>query len=118
MDMNERIKDLRKKAKMSQTELGEKTNISIMTISSIENGKTDPSTKQLKALSDFFNVSTDYIIKGIETERTISENEQEILEIVRKDKEVGNALIEMAKIKKKVIRYAKSYRMNQMVMSN
>jgi transcriptional regulator with XRE-family HTH domain len=113
MDIKDRIRSLRKAKNLSQSELGEKTNIALMSISGIETGKTDPSTKQLKALSEFFNVSADYILFGIETERTISKKEQEMLEVLREDKTMTNAVLEIAKLKKKAISYARSYNPQQ-----
>jgi transcriptional regulator with XRE-family HTH domain len=113
MDIKERVRQLRKAKNLSQSELGEKTKLSLITISGIETGKTDPSTKQLKALSDFFNVTIDYIVTGKEENRTLSDEEREIIEALRKDETMSNAMIEFAKLKKKVISYARNYKPQQ-----
>ena len=103
MDLKDRIKSLRKAKNLSQSELGKKVNLSLVVISGIETGKTDPSTKQLKALSEFFNVSIDYLVTGVESERTISESEQEIIQAVRQDNALLNTLKEAIELKKKVL---------------
>jgi hypothetical protein len=54
-------------------------------------------------------VSADYLLQGIETDRTISESEQEILEVLRKDEAMTNAVMEFAKVKKKAISFTRSY---------
>jgi transcriptional regulator with XRE-family HTH domain len=109
MTIGNRIKDLRKQKKLNQTELGEIIGVSLNTLYSIETGKSDISSEALLKLSDFFEVSTDYLLKGIETERTISESEQEILEVLRADKAMRNAIMEVAKVKKKAISYLGNY---------
>lgn len=61
----QRIRALREKRKMSQTELGKKLgNISASAVSSIELDKQSLTDKQLEVLSKEFNVSIDFIIKG------------------------------------------------------
>ncbi len=109
MTIGNRIKDLRKQKKLNQTELGEIIGVSLNTLYSIETGKSDISSEALLKLSDFFKVSTDYLLKGIETERTISESEREILEVLRADKTMRNAMMEVAKVKKKAISYLGNY---------
>ncbi len=109
MTMKDRLKKLRKSKNLTQTELATSTGISLKTINTVENGKCDLSTEQLAILSDFFNVSIDYLVKGVESERTISETEQEILEVLRGDRDMTNAVMEFAKVKKKAISFTRSY---------
>jgi transcriptional regulator with XRE-family HTH domain len=110
MSIGERIKNLRKQYGLNQTEMGKMFNLNYGAISAIESGRSNPSIEMVEKLSKLFNVSTDYIIKGTETEQTLSESEQEIIEALRKDEVMSNAMIEFAKLKKKVISYARSYR--------
>jgi transcriptional regulator with XRE-family HTH domain len=100
---------LRKKNNLNQTELGEIVGLSYGAVGAIESGRNDPSTDTIIKLSNFFKVSADYLLQGIETDRTISESEQEILEVLRKDEAMTNAVMEFAKVKKKAISFTKSY---------
>ena len=58
----ERLKELRLEKAISQAELGKIVNMSKMAISHWESGHSEPSIAQLIILSDFFNVSVDYLI--------------------------------------------------------
>lgn len=61
--INERIGDLRTSMHLSQTELSEKTGITISVISRIESGKTATVGHDVLAkLAVFFNVSADYLL--------------------------------------------------------
>lgn len=63
MTLSERIKQLRcEPPKMSQEELGKKIGYGKSTISSYENGNTQPSIEQLCKLSDCFQVTVDYLL--------------------------------------------------------
>lgn len=101
--ISERIKSLRKEKGLNQAELGEKTGITRRSISTIENGETDPSATQITAISKFFNVSTEYLLNGKEEESTISTTEQEIIQLVRKDSEIKETLLKILETKKKAI---------------
>lgn len=101
--ISERIRSLRKEKGLNQAELGEKTGITRRSISTIENGETDPSAKQITALSNFFNVSTEYLLNGREEKNTMSETEQEIIQLVRKDADIKATLINLLDFKKKTI---------------
>lgn len=57
-----RLKDLRAERNISQKELAELMHMSKMAISHWENGHSEPSIAQLILLSDFFEVSVDYLI--------------------------------------------------------
>lgn len=63
--MGEKIKQKRKEAGLSQTELGEKVGyVSKSTLSHIEKGKRDISTPQLKKIAKALNVSVDYLLEN------------------------------------------------------
>ena len=62
MDLGNKILKLRKKAGLSQEQLGEKVNVTRQTISNWELGETTPNTEQLKLLSKELNVSIDELL--------------------------------------------------------
>jgi transcriptional regulator with XRE-family HTH domain len=113
MKTGERIKKLRKECGWNQTELAEKVGMTFGGIASIEQGKSDGSISALIKLSEVFNVSLDYLITGKETERTISESEQKVIEILREDSALRDALNEAIEVKKKVINYLRNYKPQQ-----
>jgi transcriptional regulator with XRE-family HTH domain len=113
MDIKDRIRALRKAKNLSQGELGNNVNLSLKTISSIETGKIDLSTEQLKALSSFFNVSADYLLTGKEGTSEISADEQEVIEIMRGDDDFKKAVTKAASFKKKAISYLEGYKHTQ-----
>lgn len=65
-NFGERIYELRNKNNMSQGALADKLDVSRQTISKWENSMCMPETEKLIQLSDIFDVSTDYILKGEE----------------------------------------------------
>ena len=60
--IGERIKELRKSKKMSQSELGKFIGVSQTTVTAWENGRAEPSSAYVAKLATFFNVSTDYLL--------------------------------------------------------
>lgn len=64
---NNRLRELRLSKKISLRALSEKTGVDFATISYCEKGRRNFSATSLKALADFFGVSTDYIL-GAEPE--------------------------------------------------
>lgn len=64
MTLGERIQLLRKQRKMSQEELGEKLEVTRQTISKWELDQSTPDLDYIIAISEFFDVTTDYLIKG------------------------------------------------------
>lgn len=57
-----RVKELRKQKKLSQTELARMLNVHQTAISQWETGRTEPDTEIQKELADTFNVSLDYLM--------------------------------------------------------
>ena len=71
-----RLAELRKKAGLSQRNLAIILNCSQNMVSQWENGTRDPSTDTLKALADYFHVSTDYLLgRNFPSADTPPENE-------------------------------------------
>ena len=60
------LKEIRKKKKLSQLKVAMDLSISREVISYYENGKRSPDVDMLVILSNYFNVSIDYLIKGEE----------------------------------------------------
>ena len=59
-----RIRELRKQMNMTQKELAKQLQIADSTLSYWEMGKYEPDSNALLALSRFFNVPIDYILRG------------------------------------------------------
>lgn len=64
MTFGETLKSLRKAKGLSQEQLAETLNIARQTISKWELNQSTPDMNYIAQLSEFFNVSTDYLIKG------------------------------------------------------
>ena len=109
MNTGERIKKLRKEKGVKQIELAKAMKSHSAVISVIESGKGNPTSEMAIELSNFFNVSIDYLLTGKEGINDISEEEMEILSVIRDDKAMRNAMIEVAKVKKKAISFTRSY---------
>ena len=60
------LKEIRKKKKLSQLKVAMDLSISREVISYYENGKRSPDVDMLLTLSNYFNVSIDYLIQGEE----------------------------------------------------
>ncbi|MGE7094374.1 helix-turn-helix domain-containing protein [Lysinibacillus sp. NPDC048646] len=63
----ERLKQLRKEKNLTQAELGNKINVTKVSISGYESGNRSPDTDTLQRLADFFEVSTDYLLGRTDT---------------------------------------------------
>ncbi len=66
MNMADRIQYLRKTKGMSQEELADKVGVSRQAVSKWESEQSTPDLEKIIIMSDFFGVTTDYILKGIE----------------------------------------------------
>lgn len=64
MKFSEVIRMLRKKDSLKQTDLATKLGIDRSSISNYENGNRTPSPEFLISLSEHFNVSIDFLLKG------------------------------------------------------
>ena len=60
------LKKIRKQKKLNQLKVAMDLNISREALSYYENGKREPSLSLLLALSEYFNVSINYLITGEE----------------------------------------------------
>ncbi len=60
------LKMIRKERKLNQLKVALDLNISREALSHYENGKREPSLSMLNKMSQYFNVSIDYLINGKE----------------------------------------------------
>ena len=63
---SERLKALRKEKDLKQSELAEAINVTQRKISYWETGQLEPDLENLWKLSDYFNVSVDFLIGKID----------------------------------------------------
>ncbi len=81
MNMADRIQYLRKTKGISQEELADKVGVSRQAVSKWESEQSTPDLEKIIIMSNFFGVTTDYILKGIEP---IEDQEQKSKEIASK----------------------------------
>lgn len=68
----ERLKELRKKNRYTQVTLAEKLGVSKGTVAMWETGKRKPDFETLCSLSEFFDVSTDYILGQSDNDSSVT----------------------------------------------
>ena len=66
MTIADRIQSLRKAKGMSQEELADAVGVSRQAVSKWESEQTTPDLDKIVVMSDVFEVTTDYLLKGIE----------------------------------------------------
>ena len=66
MQISNRIQKLRKEKGLSQDQLAGEIGVSRQAVSKWESQQSLPDVEKLIALSDYFGVSTDYLLKGTE----------------------------------------------------
>lgn len=105
--LGQKIRDLRKQKRLSQTELGKYIGVSQTTVTAWENGRAEPSSGYLSKLADYFNVTTDYLLgrseKHKEDNSGLSENQKLVAYSIDPDisDEERKAIIEMVEAAKK-----------------
>ena len=72
MTFGERLYELRKNKNISQEELAELLDVSRQTISKWENDKAYPEMTRLFFISEYFDVSLDYLIRGTESNEDVA----------------------------------------------
>ena len=101
--IGKRIKELRKKAGLTQVELGKKINVTKVSVCCYELGTRTPSLDTLVDLSNIFNVNLDYLLgndiyvvsdQKEEYGFKLSEEELEFIKIIRKNSKLYDKLIE------------------------
>ena len=66
MNVADRIQNLRKIKGISQEQLAEAIGVSRQAVSKWESEQSTPDLEKIILMSDFFDVTTDYLLKGIE----------------------------------------------------
>lgn len=74
MRIEERIYRLRKEKGISQEELAEKVGVSRQAVSKWESKQSTPDLDKVINLSTYFGVTTDYLLKGIDSPKQENEN--------------------------------------------
>lgn len=64
MLLSERIKEIRKSEKLTQTKFGDKLSVSRDVISSFESGRVEPKPIFLNYLCEIFNINKDWLLNG------------------------------------------------------
>ena len=84
MNMADRIQHLRKSKGISQEELADKVGVSRQAVSKWESEQSIPDIEKVILLSNFFDVTTDYLLKGIEpvSENTTKKSDARIFSLV------------------------------------
>lgn len=71
MTIADRIQSLRKSKGMSQEELADAVGVSRQAVSKWESEQATPDLDKVIIMSDIFDVTTDYLLKGIEPVETV-----------------------------------------------
>lgn len=83
MNISDRIQNLRKVKGISQEELADKVGVSRQAVSKWESEQSIPDLDKVIIMSDYFSVTTDYILKGIEnSEQSVKKPNANIFVIV------------------------------------
>ncbi len=110
MSFGERLKYLRERDKMYQSELAEKLNLAPSSISMYERGDRDPDTSTLSKIAEIFNVTTDYLLGRTDIPDMLNEPIQiaasmkdglDISDMDEDEKKFINDFIKMVRNKKK-----------------
>lgn len=76
------LKKLRESKNLTTRELADKVNINQSTITNLENGKTSLSDHYIKILTDFYNVSSDYLL-GLPTTISIGDGSFKPVQLIK-----------------------------------
>lgn len=79
MNMADRIQYLRKSRGISQEELANKLGVSRQAVSKWESQQSMPDLEKIICMSDYFGVTTDYILKGIEPVVDKNQKDKELI---------------------------------------
>ncbi len=73
MTISDRILTLRKASGLSQEELADRLGVSRQSVSKWESEQSAPDLERIIAISELFEVSTDYLLRGIEQPKTAAQ---------------------------------------------
>ena len=97
MNFNDRLADLRRRKGLSQEQLGYELGVSRQTVSKWELGQSYPDFQRLVLLSDYYEMSLDELVRGVDVGdvRALNESEKQISSIYS-DVEGGKAALHTA----------------------
>lgn len=84
--IGEKIKELRKKAGITQLELAKELKISPSTVGMYEQGRREPDNNMVLRLCQIFNTTTDYLLGKSDKNREISDIIDEFTEVLSSQK--------------------------------
>ena len=90
MEIGKKLKDARMKSGFTQETVAEKIHVSRQTISNWENEKSYPDIISVIALSDFYSISLDDLLKG---DREMMEHLEECTNVVKSTQKLIGAII-------------------------
>lgn len=99
--IGERIKSLRVSRGINQAEMGELIGVGQKTVSGIERGENNPTIYQVTLISDYFQVTTDWIIKGIDT--SVAPVDRELINSIHEDKGLYSSIMAIVDAKKSLL---------------
>lgn len=110
MNFGERLKDIRNKRKMSQTELAELSGLHYTQIGRYEKGKSMPSSDVLSKFAEIFSISIDFLLEGSSddvaqsqiNDRDLLKQFKEIESLSEKDKETVKIFLDAFITKKHI----------------
>ncbi|WP_192942793.1 helix-turn-helix domain-containing protein [Streptococcus dysgalactiae] len=106
MGFPERLKALRLEANLTQKEIAEKFGISQPSYLAWEKGKRKPGSETLEKFSNFFGVSTDYLL-GSSDYRTVEEDELADVEMLFRATSLNMTAEEKAIFKQELLDFMK-----------
>ncbi|MDE7208043.1 MAG: helix-turn-helix domain-containing protein, partial [Lachnospiraceae bacterium] len=99
MDFSEKLLTLRKSRDLTQEQLAERLDVSRQSVSKWESGQAVPELDKIVALSDIFDVTTDYLLKPseineltVKTELLAKQQEQMLIRERRRSQRLHCAL--------------------------
>ena len=92
-DIGSKIKAARLEKKLTQEQVAELLGVSRQTISNWENEKSYPDIISVIKMSDCYEVSLDYLLKGEQTMKTYYEYLEESTNVVKSNKKLTGAIL-------------------------
>ena len=75
-----KLRNLKKKAGLLQSELADKLSVSPSTIGMYEQGRSKPDDEMITKIANLFNVSTDYLLDNDLKDINVSEDNKELVQ--------------------------------------
>jgi transcriptional regulator with XRE-family HTH domain len=104
--MYERYCKLRDAKGVNDATVSKATGIQKSTFSDWKHGRSAPKVEKLKKIADYFNVSLDYLMYGVENPAKFSDENAGLVGLIRNDTELSEALLKyssMTDAKKKLV---------------